>query len=280
MEEVCTRNQNFIAFTENIIKHNKISHAYIFEVCNYEKDLILINNFIKIILCQNGCVSFEKLNCGKCNLCNLIDNCNYPDIKYIEPDGKDIKKEQLVDIIKDYGNKSLFNNKRVYVIKEAERLNMYAANTLLKFLEEPADDVIAILLTTNRYKIIDTILSRCQVLTVGDEKIDIEYFDNTNNFISYILNASSLFVHYNDILKIIPDKATAVPFLIHIENIFIIYLEKGISLFKAMEDADRAVVMKSLKIIATNLENLEYNVNYKLWLDSLFAKLIGGDDND
>ena len=52
----------------------------------------------------------------------------------------------------------MLDNKRIYVIKEADKMNLFASNTLLKFLEEPVDDVIAILLTTNRYKIINTVL--------------------------------------------------------------------------------------------------------------------------
>ena len=57
----------------------------------------------------------------------------------------------------------------IYIIKDASLLNKSSANTILKFLEEPSDNIIAILLTDNIYKVIDTIVSRCQVLSLIPE---------------------------------------------------------------------------------------------------------------
>ena len=53
--------------------------------------------------------------------------------------------------------------------KEADKLNMSSANTILKFLEEPEDDIVAILVANNRYAVIETILSRCQVLSLKNK---------------------------------------------------------------------------------------------------------------
>jgi replication-associated recombination protein RarA len=280
VEKLSTKEEKYENFVQNIIKNKKISHAYIIELCDYESDMTLVNAFIKLILCKYGCTSFDALNCGKCNVCKLVDDFNYPDVRYIEPDGKEIKKNQLLEIIRDYGNKSMLDNKRIYVIKEADKMNLFASNTLLKFLEEPVDDVIAILLTTNRYKIIDTVLSRCQILTIGTDRFDSVFNENMNKLITYILNGNRLFTNYNEILSILPTKLEAFSYFMHIQNVFLLYLQTDITLYQSLEDASKKQVMSDLKIIQKGLKELEYNVNYKLWLDSMFAKLIGGGSND
>ena len=66
----------------------------------------------------------------------------------------------------------------------------------------------------------------------------------------------------------------------HIQNVFLLYLQTDITLYQSLEDASKKQVMSDLKIIQKGLKELDYNVNYKLWLDSMFAKLIGGGSND
>lgn len=280
MENFNTKKEKFENYVQNIIKNDKLSHAYVIELCDYETDMKLVNSFIKMILCKQECTSFNDLNCNKCNLCKLIDEFNYPDVRYIEPDGKEIKKNQLLEIIEDYGNKSMFDNKRIYVIKEADKMNLFASNALLKFLEEPVDDVIAILLTTNRYKIIDTVLSRCQILTIGTDRFDSVYNENMNKLITYILNGKKLFTNYNEILSILPTKLEAFTYFLHIQNAFLLYLQTDITLYQSLEDASKKQVIEDLMIIQNVLKEIDYNINYKLWLDSVFAKLIGGVSHD
>lgn len=272
-------NIKFYKNIEHIIKNNKLSHAYIIELNNYDNDLEYIKNFIKLILCYKNNLEVSSLNCSECNICKLIDDNNYPDITYIEPDGQDIKKNQLLAIKEEYINTSLLENKRIYVIKEAEKLNLSAANTMLKFLEEPADDVIAILLTTNRYRIIDTILSRCQVLTIENTLLN-EYSSVVDNLINYLFDKENLFINYNKLLELLPTKNDAVSnFKLVISNL-INYLNSGTTEYKILNSIDQREITRYLQIIDKELMKTEYNINYKLWIDSLLAKLIGGDSND
>lgn len=280
MGNFSSKSEQFIDYVQNIVKNNKVSHAYIIELCDYDMDMKLVMLFIKMILCPNKYTAVNDIDCGKCNICKLVDSFNYPDIKYIEPDGKDIKKNQLIELQKDYINKSLLENKRIYIIKDADKLNLSAANTLLKFLEEPVDDVIAILLTNNRYRIIETVLSRCQVLTLGVENISSDYDDTISQVVSYIIKKDSLFVEYSSLLEMIPDKLTAVTIFRKIEDIFISYVRDGTSNYDVLNNVDTEKIISFLCIIENELEKLDYNVNFKLWLDALFSKLIGGDFND
>ena len=60
--------------------------------------------------------------------------------------------------------------KRIYIIKECDKMNLQTANSILKFLEEPADNIIAILMTNNISKLLETIVSRCQLIRLNNTK--------------------------------------------------------------------------------------------------------------
>ena len=55
-------------------------------------------------------------------------------------------------------------NDRIYIIKDCDKMNKQASNSLLKFLEEPVPGIIAILMTNHIGKLLDTIISRCQLI--------------------------------------------------------------------------------------------------------------------
>ena len=145
---------------EKIYKGNKLSHAYLVETNNIElcyKDLL---NFIKRISCNND----YRENCNECNLCNLINTFNLPSLVVLEPDGKNIKKEQVVELKKRFSTIPVFTKENIYIIKEAEKLNGSSANTMLKFIEEPSDNILGFFLTNNLNNVISTIRSRCEIL--------------------------------------------------------------------------------------------------------------------
>ena len=277
MDEIVDYNEKFVSVIENIISFNKLSHAYIIEVNDYDSDYLLVKAFVKLILCMNNVKKVSELNCDKCEICRLVDEGNYPDVLVVEPDGKEIKKGQLLDLQKEYNNKSMLDSNRVYIIKEADKLNLAAANSILKFLEEPEDNIVAILLTKNRYQIIDTILSRCQIIALKRKNPSNADFDKALTFIKYMLKNGELFVNYKEILdNIMPDKLVARQILEQVKLIFIDYLE-GNDVMIDLSNVDKNKVVTWVLILESEMKKLDYNVNYKLWLDSLYVKLIGGD---
>ena len=277
MDEIVDYNEKFVGVIENIISFNKLSHAYIIEVNDYDSDYLLVEAFVKLILCENNVKKVSDLNCNKCEICRLVDDGNYPDVLVVEPDGKEIKKGQLLDLQKEYNNKSMLDSNRVYIIKEADKLNLAAANSILKFLEEPEDNIVAILLTKNRYQIIDTILSRCQIIALKRKTLSNADFDKALSFIKYMLKNGELFVNYKEILdNIMPDKLVARQILEQVKLIFIDYLE-GNDVMIDLSNVDKNKVVTWVLILESEMKKLDYNVNYKLWLDSLYVKLIGGD---
>ena len=154
---------------KNAIKKNKLVHAYLFETNGYSKSEELIFAFIKSLLCPNN--FFASSQCNDCHICEMIKDKCHPEIKIINPDGMWIKKEQLDELQQEFNKKAILGNKKIYIINQAERMNSSTANSLLKFLEEPVPDVIAILVTDNIYQLLDTIISRCQIISLNKNNI-------------------------------------------------------------------------------------------------------------
>ena len=274
--ELTSAKKKFYDIINNIVSFNKVSHAYMIEIDNYEEDFNCVLDFVKLILD----------NKNENNISALIDSGNYPDLNIIEPDGNVIKKQQVIKLQEDFRNKAFLNNKMIYIIKEADKLNDASGNTILKFLEEPEDDIIAILVTTNRYKVIETILSRCQVLSLQDNNLNVDISDNIIDLVKFIIKKDALFVNYQYIMdNILIDKVVAREILNEIEVIFINYLnyisdknsyDCNNDIVKILSNVDIDKITNYIAIIEEEVQKLDYNVNYKLWLDCLFAKLIGG----
>ena len=134
---------------QELIKHfheNRLAHAFLVETNDMDKSYLAILQFLKVI----NCPSDYKENCQECNLCHLIDNGNLPSLLVVEPDGNTIKKEQVMEIKKMFQTKPIFSKYNMYIIKNAELLNASSANTMLKFIEEPEENILAFFLTNNK----------------------------------------------------------------------------------------------------------------------------------
>ncbi|MDV6378950.1 DNA polymerase III subunit delta' [Sporosarcina sp. GW1-11] len=146
-----------------IHRRQRMGHAYIFDGSNGAGKEAIAFYFTKLLLCMNP---VEHVPCETCHSCKRIDSGNHPNVMLIRPDGQDIKKEQMSSLIMKMTKKGYEEGRKVYVIANAERMNTSAANTLLKFLEEPEGNVTAILLTDSYQSILPTIQSRCQRISL------------------------------------------------------------------------------------------------------------------
>ncbi len=170
----------------NEIKNGHISHAYLIDEnnCNYAHEMVIA--FVKEILCNQLDTAKEKEN-----LCKRIDEGNYVELKIIKPDGMLIKKQQILDLQNDFSMRAVEGNKRIYIIKDADKMRSETANSMLKFLEEPNNDIVAILMTNNFNNLLSTITSRCQIIRLnnnGIEKVDNEIDEFVIKFIEGIEN--------------------------------------------------------------------------------------------
>ena len=277
MENYSCVKKRFVEYINNVINKNKVSHAYLIELDNYDSDLNYVYNFIKMIFTN---LSYEDLEKSDEKILKLIDNGDFPDIYVVSSDTSFIQKNDLLELKKEFNNKSLYGNKKIYIIKEAEKLNVSSANTILKFLEEPSDDIYAFLLTDNRYHIIETILSRCVVFSLKEKYIDYEINDDILNFLDLVLCPYNYFIKYNIFVKNSNyDKKYIKSIFLQLESVILDYLSSNENLdsqvLSIFSNYDKKYLLSLVSIIEMELPKLNYNVNFKLWMDSFFSKLIG-----
>ena len=142
------------------IASNRVAGAYLFVgVANVGKETVALN-FAKSINCRTS----DEGACGTCLSCRKADDGNHPDLQIIRPSGAWIKIDQIRELQKRIIYRPLEGVRKVYILTEAERMNLEAANCLLKTLEEPPADSGLILLTTNLDALLPTIRSRCQII--------------------------------------------------------------------------------------------------------------------
>jgi len=117
-----------------------------------------------LALCQSlNCEAPEGgEGCGQCRSCRKLASGNFPDLVILEPDGQNIKIEQVRELDRLFGFKALAAKYRVTVVRRAETMTEEAANAFLKMLEEPPLGNILILTVTEPLDLLPTILSRCQ----------------------------------------------------------------------------------------------------------------------
>ena len=152
----------------NEIKNKKVAHAYLIDENNYEESMDFVLSFVKELLCNDNYFKDNK-KISKQDLCTRIDDGNYPELKIISPDGMFIKKQQIIDLQQDFSKTAIEGNKRIYIIRDADCMRPETANSMLKFLEEPSNDILAILLTNKINAILPTIVSRCQIIKLNND---------------------------------------------------------------------------------------------------------------
>ncbi len=99
--------------------------------------------------------------CGRCPACIQIQRQLYPDLLHVAAENQQIKIKQVAEIQDFISYSPLVGEHRIVIIEDAHKLNLTAANALLKTLEEPAPAVIFILLSHRHHLLLATILSRC-----------------------------------------------------------------------------------------------------------------------
>ena len=264
-------NSTIIDKLNSIITNNKLTHAYLFEVNNYDDDFKVILNFVKMILSNT---TYDEVINSDINYFKQIDDNKYIDLFIVEPDGNNIKKNQMIDLMTEFNDKSFLNNKRIYIIKECDKLNASSANTILKFLEEPNDNIIGILLTDNRYRVIDTVLSRCQIYSFDSN----DTFDGTEEYtdlFDFIFNIKKKINDYDLIFnKYFVDKTKSIDNIKYIQNILINYLDNKENDYKFIKDIDYNTISNIILVLEKEKTKLEFNVNQKLWFEDLLVSLL------
>ena len=271
----------------NEIKNKQLSHAYLIDENNSSVAFDLVIAFVIEIL-SDGMNNEEKMILAK----RIHDN-NYPEFKIIEPDGMLIKKKQILDLQQEFSLEPVEGNKRIYIIRDADKMRSETANSMLKFLEEPSSNIIAILMTNNYSSILPTIISRCQIIKLGNDNKSVkdEYLDLAINFVESIesngirtiLNIQDILFQYisskeRDKLILFFDKVIDVYYdimKIVIKAKEIKYQEYYDNLEKIALKSDRDIILKKIDYLVMAKDLIKYNVNNNLLIDSIIVNLGG-----
>lgn len=140
-----------------------LSHAYVFEGLPGTGRREMARALAMRLHCEN--VPPLSDACGQCIACRQMVHDNHPALHAVKPDGASIKIDQIRELKRRYTFRAETKRSFVYVIEEAERFTPQASHALLKFLEEPLEEVIAILITESGASLLPTIRSRVQRYT-------------------------------------------------------------------------------------------------------------------
>lgn len=151
--------------------HNKISHAYMLQGESLSGKRMIADIFARALQCEAD----DNKPCNQCKSCKQAMNRNHPDIIYVEHEKPNVISVDNIrhQVNGDIAIKPYSGPHKIYIIDEAEKMNIQAQNALLKTLEEPPEYAVILLLTTRSEAMLPTILSRCVVLNTKPVPDDI-----------------------------------------------------------------------------------------------------------
>ena len=287
MEEFKESQEIAYNLLNNAFKTGKIANAYLID--------------------DNGTKQGFDLACSFCSL--LIDSKLElsGNALIIEPDGASIKKEQIDEIKEKFSTKAIIGKNKVYIIKNAEKLNPASSSALLKFLEEPEPNIVAILVTDNINQVLETIKSRCVLVPLVHKNggnldkldkiknaifmqeavdIDLDKVEEAINFLEYVdKNKTKTLIHLKKILKNNKFDKTDTTILFNIMLLF--YKDvleyktlQKVSVFDdyltnikniSFNNTDKQIINK-IKLIIEVLDDLKYNVNIQMEFDKFILR--------
>ena len=149
--------QQFDRFV-HILEQKQLNHAYLFS--GYFGSMEMALFLSKSLFCT------EKkgvLPCESCRNCKLINQEEFPDVTIIRPINQIIKTERIRELVGQFSQSGIENQRQVFIIEQSEKMHVNAANSLLKVIEEPQSEIYIFFLTNDQEQILPTIRSRTQI---------------------------------------------------------------------------------------------------------------------
>ncbi|MBU8893548.1 MAG: DNA polymerase III subunit gamma/tau [Bacteroidales bacterium] len=184
---------------KNAIKNNHLAQAYLFCGPRGVGKTTCARIFAKTINCKNLDENVEP--CNKCESCESFSQNRSYNIHELDAASNN-SVEDIRNLIEQVRIPPQVGKYSIYIIDEVHMLSSQAFNAFLKTLEEPPAHAIFILATTEKHKIIPTILSRCQIFDFNRIKVDdtVEYLEyiGKNENITYEVDAFNIIAQKAD----------------------------------------------------------------------------------
>ncbi|MDF7681945.1 DNA polymerase III subunit [Lactobacillus sp. ESL0679] len=159
------------AFLRRAFEQKQLAHSYLF----VDRDEDEAVNTAYWLACLFNCTGqSEQRPDGTCQNCRQIISGNHPDVLLVTTAGKQsLGIDQIRPLKEELAKSPVQSSRRFFIINEAQKLTLPAANALLNLLEEPIAPVVTILVTNNVDQILPTVRSRTQIINfVSDEQAD------------------------------------------------------------------------------------------------------------
>lgn len=158
---LAAKQPRLLAAFQHIIAQQHLAHAYLFTGMEGAGQLELARWIAQRLFCLHV---VDGQPDGTCEECVRIANGQHPDIVTVAPTGQSIHVDQVRYLKSEFTKSAVEGNRKLFIIEDAEKMTASAANSLLKFIEEPSGNVTALLLTANKQLMLPTIISRTQVI--------------------------------------------------------------------------------------------------------------------
>lgn len=180
-------NQNVKSTVLSFIKLQRFPHAILIEGENSAENTALAEFLATAAVCGK-----ENSPCGACRNCHQAQVKSHPDITCVSPlDGKkNLSVDQIRAVRSDAFVKPHSADRRAFILNEANRMNAQAQNALLKVLEEPPAGVVFILIAPSKTYMLDTIISRCVLLSLSSAAEQDNYSDEASRFVDLMISGS------------------------------------------------------------------------------------------
>ena len=142
----------------HILEQGQLNHAYLFSGNFGSLEMALFLS--KSLFCSDKNGIFP---CEKCRNCKLIEQEEFPDVTMIKPQNQVIKTERIRELVSQFSQSGIENQRQVFIIEQAEKMHVNAANSLLKVIEEPQSEIYIFFLTNDEEQMLPTIRSRTQI---------------------------------------------------------------------------------------------------------------------
>ena len=155
---------------QQILESGRLNHAYLFSG-NFSSFAMALT-LSQSLFCENRQGDWP---CGTCRACRLIESEDFSDVTVVRPVNGIIKTERIRELVRNFSQSGMEGNRQVFIICDADKMHVNAANSLLKVIEEPQSEIYIFLLTADEHLMLPTIKSRTQIFHFRKNQVALQH---------------------------------------------------------------------------------------------------------